>query len=294
MTDSTGSAVAGNPDANASGNEGATNTGTPAANAPWYGSIADAELRGFAELKGWKGLDDAVGSYRNLEKLQGVPPERLLKLPEKADDPAWNDIRAKVGFSVPEKADDYGLDKVEGFDPNFLGPAQAALHKHGVPKDMALAVMQDIAGITGEMEKAFETQRAAKFESELASLRTEWGGRFDELDQLGKRAATEYAQRSGLAAEDLEVMRDALGQAKFNKLWAGIGSSMGEASFVEGTGATPVGPMSPDAALARRNQMVNDADFVQRFQKGDARAVAEWNRVNEALAHAAASTGVVR
>jgi hypothetical protein len=52
--------------------------------------------------------------------------------------------------------------------------------------------------------------------------------------------------------------------------------------------------MTPDAALARRNQMVADQDFVQRYSKGEARAVAEWNRVNEALANAAANTGVVR
>src|SRR4051812_22872278 len=104
MTDTTGSANAGNPDANASGTVDATTTAatttttTAAANAPWYGGVADAELRGFAELKGWKSPDDALVSYRNLEKLQGVPPERLLKLPEKADDPAWSEIHGKLGF----------------------------------------------------------------------------------------------------------------------------------------------------------------------------------------------------
>lgn len=295
MTDSTGSAAAGNPGADASGTEAATNTAaTPAANAPWYGGVADAELRGFAELKGWKSPDDALTSYRNLEKLQGVPPDRLLKLPEKADDPGWKDIHAKLGFAAPDSAEGYGLKDVEGFDPAFIAGTETAFLKHGVPKDMALAVMKDIAGITGELETAYTTQRQATHDGEMSKLRTEWGGRFDELQQLGQRAAAEYLPKSGLDASDMEVMRDTLGPAKFNKLWAAVGSTMGEAAFHDGGSAATLGPMSPDAALARRAQMVADTDFVKRVQSGDARATAEWKRVTETLAHAAGSTGVIR
>lgn len=297
MSDNTGSATAGNPGATASGTEGATTTTTttpPAANAPWYGTIEDAELRGFVELKGWNDPASAIQSYRNLEKLQGVPPERLLKLPEQGDAAGWGEIHKKLGFAAPETAADYGLDKIEGFDPQFIEGAQKALHARGVPKDMAVAVMQDIAAQLGDIETTVETQRQAAFDSDLAKLRTEWGGNFDALTELGKRAAAEFMPKSGLEQGDLDAIRDTIGQAKFNKLWAGIGSSMGEASFHEGGGPAVPGAMTPDAALARRNQMVADQDFIARYQRGEARAVQEWQRVNETLAHSAASTGVVR
>lgn len=299
MTDTTGSATAGNPGADASGTGDAsttatTTTTTAAANAPWYGGVTDAELRGFAELKGWKTPGDALTSYRNLEKLQGVPPERLLKLPEKADDPGWGEIHTKLGFAPPAAATDYGLDKIEGFDPQFVTKAQDILHAHKVPKDMASAAMADIGKVLGELEQAHEQQRLTAFEGDLAKLRTEWGGKFDELSQLGLRAANEYMPKTGLEQGDMDSIRDAIGQAKFNRLWAGIGSSMGEAAFVDGASGAQPGVMSPDAALARRNQMVGDSDFLARFQRGESQAVAEWQRVNSALAHAAGNTGIVR
>lgn len=294
MTDNSGSANAGNPGAPASGNDGAGGGGTPPA--PWYGTVEDAELRGFAELKGWKNPADALKSYRDLEKFQGAPPEQLLRLPANADDKAaWGEVHKRLGFAPPEKADDYGLAQIEGFDPAFVTGAQQALHKHGVPKDMAGAVMKDIGAQLVELETAFNTQRQTQFEGELSALKTEWGGKFDELVETGKRAAAEYMPKAGLEQGDMDAIRDAIGQAKFNKLWAGIGSTMGEAAFHEGgQGSGSLGPMTPDAALVKRNQLVQDQDFLKRYQSGDVRAVAEWNRVNEALAHSAASTGQVR
>jgi len=68
MADEIGSAGGGQPGAGGAGGE-------------WYAGIADEGLRGYVQTKGFKDPGALAESYRNLEKLQGVPQERLLKLP---------------------------------------------------------------------------------------------------------------------------------------------------------------------------------------------------------------------
>lgn len=293
MTDSSGSANAGNPAANAAGSE--NNGGNANNTAPWYGTIEDTELRGFAELKGWKTPADALTSYRNLEKLQGAPPERLLKLPDVEDKAAWAEVHKKLGFAAPEKAEDYGLADLEGFDKDFMGKAAGVFHKNGLPKDMAVGTMKEIGALLKEMEDSYETDRTTRHNADTAALQKEWGANHDGLIETGKRAIAEYMPKTGLEDGDMDAIRDAIGTAKFNKLWAGIGSTMGEAAFHEGKGGDAgLGSMTPEAALARRNQLAFDTDWQKRYQAGDVRAVSEWRAISQVLAHAAASSGTVR
>src|SRR5690349_8033208 len=99
--------------------------GNPGGDAKWYSGFESPELRGFVETKGWKDPGAAVESYRQLEKTIGVPAERLLKLPDKADAPEWKEIRAKVGVGAPEKPEDYGIPVPEGIDPGYAGEVAA-------------------------------------------------------------------------------------------------------------------------------------------------------------------------
>src|ERR1041385_7113969 len=70
--------------------------GTPPP-ANWYSSITDAEDRGFIENKKYPDLAHMVKAHRSLESHLGAPKERLITLPEKADDPKWNEIYGKLG-----------------------------------------------------------------------------------------------------------------------------------------------------------------------------------------------------
>jgi hypothetical protein len=281
----TGSADAGNPGANASGQG--------AADQPWYSTIEDADLRGFAEIKKFKDPAAVLQSYRHLEKMQGVPPERILKLPEAGDDAGMLEVKKRLGFAPPESAADYGLDKLEGFDPDFLRFAGEQFHKAGLPADLVGSTMGEIAGFLKKAEDDFNADRAARDHAEMAALEREWGAEGVALKALAERAANEFKGQIGLEDADMDAMIDALGPAKFNKLFAAIGSTTGEAKFVVGSGAD-LGVMSPDAAGAKMQQLLNDQGWVARHKAGDVSAVNEWNRLVTIRATAAANAGQAR
>ncbi len=275
----TGSDTSGNPGANASG--------------VWYSTIEDADLRGYAENKGFKDPAAVLQSYRHLEKMQGVPPERILKLPEAGDDAGMLEVRKRLGFAPPETAAEYGLDKLEGFDPEFLKFAGEQFHKAGLPADVVGSTMGEIGAFLKKAEDDYNANRAAKDHAEMAALEKEWGAQGTELKALAERAFNEYKGQVGLDDNDMQALVESLGPAKFNKLFAAIGSTTGEAKFVVGSGADS-GVMSPDAAGAKMQQLLNDQGFVKRHQAGDVSAVNEWNRLVTIRAPAAANIGATR
>lgn len=275
----TGSDISGNPGANASG--------------AWYSTIEDADLRGYAENKGFKDPAAVLQSYRHLEKMQGVPPERILKLPEAGDDAGMLEVRKRLGFAPPETAAEYGLDKLEGFDPEFLKFAGEQFHKAGLPADVVGSTMGEIGAFLKKAEEDYNANRAAKDHAEMAALEKEWGAQGTELKALAERAANEFKGQVGLDDNDMQALVESLGPAKFNKLFAAIGSTTGEAKFVVGSGADS-GTMSPDAAAARMNQLLNDQAWVKRHSQGDVSAINEWQRLSLIKATAAANAGQVR
>jgi hypothetical protein len=279
----TGSASAGNPGAIAPVAEGA-------AIPPWYSTIEDADLRVYAENKGFKDPGAVLNSYRHLEKMQGVPADRLLKLPEANDDAGMLAVKQRLGFAPPSSAADYGLDKMEGFDPSFAKFAGDQFLQAGVPAEMATKTMTEIAGYLKKMEADHEANIATRHHSEMAQLDNEWGGKSVELKALAERSATEFKKTVGLEVADMDALIDALGPAKFNKLFAAIGSTTGEAKFVVGSGGDS-GAVSPDAAAAKMDQLLNDKGWVSRHQSGDVAAVNEWNRLVTIKATAAANAG---
>ena len=61
-------------------------SGDGAAAFDWSKQGLDNDAMALVNDRQWKGIPDVLSSYRNLEKLTGVPPERILKLPG-ANDP---------------------------------------------------------------------------------------------------------------------------------------------------------------------------------------------------------------
>src|SRR4051812_7514574 len=75
--------------------------GAPAAPADWTAGLNEA-TRGFVENRGFKDPQTLADSYVNLEKLMGVPKDRLLQVPEKDDDAeGWGKVYNRLGR--PEK-----------------------------------------------------------------------------------------------------------------------------------------------------------------------------------------------
>jgi hypothetical protein len=295
MSDNNGSAAGGQPGANGAGGEGgaAGGQGAGAGGAtPWFSTIEDTELRGFAELKKWGSPADAVKSYRELEKFQGLPPDRLAKVPDKDDAEGWKAFNSRFGWAAPADPKEYALPVPDGHGRDFADAMQTKFHELGVPKELG----QKIAAAANEftLGKMAADDQAIELEhqQQLTQLKTEWGGNFTQLQQLADRASDQVVKSGWLSAEQMEGVRDVLGTAAFMKLFANLGSQQGEAKFVEsGDPASAVGAMTPEAAKVRLKQLTQDQDWQKRFQSGGVRERQEYQQLRHIVAVAASAPG---
>jgi hypothetical protein len=274
MSDNNGSAGAGNP-APGAGDGGGTG-------GAWFDSIPDAELKGFAQTKGWKDPASVVDGYRNLEKLIGAPKERVLKLPEKPDDPGWGEVWGKLGR--PDKPEAYELPIPEGHgDPEFAKGIAEVMHKHGVPKGAAHALAEFNNNYVKNLIETHQREQQQKSAAELSQLKSEWGAKFNENAELSKRAAREF----GVSAEQAQALEGALGTAGMLKLFNSIGSRLAEPKPFEAGGSGDGGSgfgLTPEAAKARIGQLRNDRDWAAKYLAGDVHARQEMERLTRVAA----------
>lgn len=266
MTDNT-------PPADA-GQGGAAPAAAPAATpSEWYAGMPE-DLRGYVQLKGWKDQSAAVESYRNLEKLRGVPAERLLSLPEKADDPAWGQVWERLGR--PQTADQYELSKLEGADPAFAGEASKWFHEAGIPKAQAHALAQKFNQYAAAQQQAADEARAQQAEIEWGELKKEWGQSFPQQEEMARRAARQF----GMDEETLSALEHAMGPKKLMQLWARIGEGLGESPAHGMASGSQSFAMTPEAAKARITQLMGDKEWSAKYIGGNTEAKAEMERLH--------------
>lgn len=250
--------------------------------ASWIKDIVDADNRGLVELKKWDTPDKALQSYRHLESMIGAPPERVLKLPEKPDDPGWGDIKAKLGFAAPDTPEAYELEVPEGFDQDYAKAVAAKAKELGIPKHMLKGLAEHNNGLVKaalEAQEKADTQRQA---DAVAALRLDWGGTYEQTMALAQRAEETVMRETGLSQEAVDAWRSADPQGYY-KLQAYIGSKMGEARRIDGGTAPEQQHMSPEAARVRLKERMADGDWFKRWESGDVEARGEWKRLNSIL-----------
>lgn len=247
----------------------------PAANANWFDGFGD-DLKGYVQNKGWKDPAAVVDSYRNAEKLLGVPADQVLKLP-KSDAPpeAWNDMWAKLGR--PEDPSGYGFKAPEGGDPSFSEWAGKTFHELGMPKAMAeqLAAKYDEFGAA--MQQQAQEAQAAKVESEAAALKLKWGAAHDQ----NTRMAAQAAQNMGLDADTIDALESSMGFAKVMELFHNLGSKMGESDFVSNGSNAGFGALSPEAARSKIAELKADKEWTNRYLSGDRAAREEMSKLHK-------------
>lgn len=259
-------------------------TGAPGANpppAPWFAGFQNPELRGYVETKGFQGPEALADSYRNLERLRGVPADRLLSLPEKPDAPEWDAVWNRLGR--PEKPDGYGLQVPDGQDRTFADRMAATMHKLGVSKSAAAGLNAEWNAFIAEEMAAADRDAQQADAADLAGLRSEWGAKYDEHVELGRRAGREF----GLSEDEFTAVQRALGSGKTLKLFARIGEKMAEPGrFDAGGGSSPGFSMTPDGARARLNALQADKDWAAKYMNGDVAARQEAERLAKIIAGA--------
>ncbi len=284
MSDNAGSVETGNP----------AGQGAPGGEQPWYSGIEDASLRGLAETKGWKNPAEALNSYRQLETHMGVPPERLIKLPDKADAPEWGDIKKKLGFSAPEKPDDYGLTQglPDGADPGFAQAISAKAHELGIPASQMKGLAEFWNSYIGDADSKHQQAEQLKGQVALDSLKTEWGERYNESAELARRAGQEIMSTTGMTADQLNQIEGAIGTAAFLKMFAAVGSkNNAEAPFLGSESGGNRAFLSPDAAKAEIQRLSADVEFGKGFMEEKDRGLQgpytqKWEALNKIAAGA--------
>jgi hypothetical protein len=249
----------------------------------WYSGL-DADLVGWAENRGLTKLDAAAAAaaatkgHFNSEKYMGVPAERLVKIPDwdKADQVEIDQYYTKNGR--PSTPQEYKIPVPEGAPKEFADFAAGMFHKAGLSARQAeqVATMwNDYATIASAQHAE---QQKANIASQEAALRREWGHAYEKNDFL----AGEAIRKLGWEDSKLKALTAAVGFDTAMKLFADIGSKIGEDTYVSG-GKPPSGPMTPAQAQSRIKQLMSDKEFAAKYLNGNAEARNEMNRLHEML-----------
>ena len=265
----------------------------PIAEAPeapsWTAGLAE-DAQGYVENKGWKGADQMLDSYRNLEKAMGAPGDQVLHLPKNAEDAeAWGKVYSKLGR--PEDASGYELNGPEVPEGSLdLTPDLASwAHEAGLSKTQAQSIFEKYNGRMEQAVQEHENQRLEQASADEAALRKDWGGAWEENVAAGSR----FRQKFGINDATMNKLEDALGFRGVLELAAEIGRGLGEHQGMpsgEDSGAGSQFGMTPAAAKAKIADLFLDDKFKSDYLvKGLPEAKARMNRLH-ALAHPEVAT----
>jgi len=258
-----------------------TTTAAPAASVPTATTQTEApktwldgltpELKGYAEIKGFKTEAQVLESYRNFEKFKGVPQERLLTLPDSEDAALWEPVYQKLG--KPATKEDYGI---KTGDEKFDGFAKELFHKTNLSKKQAETVLKEYEVFAQAQEQEYLNQNKVKVESEKTELKKEWGMAYDSKIEVAKVAAKSF----GLDGDTVDKLESVMGHKKTMDFLAQIGSKIGEHDFVSGKTAG-FQPLTPQGAQAKISQLMSDKSFYNRYTTGDKAAKQEFEQLHK-------------
>lgn len=241
----------------------------------------DKDLKGAVEAKGFKDPSSLAKAYLDLEKYKGVPPERLIQIPEKdwAEDPAsWEkEVFSKMGR--PEAAENYKIEPTEDateYDKKLVDWAKKTFFELGLSETQATKFYQKWNELSEA--QALEWQEKAKEQAQEAEreLKTKWGMKYLKNKQVALGAATEF----GVTEQELGTLKQVWGEAKAYEFFQRIGEKMGEDTYIDGSKKTE-GLLSPEAAVYKLEELRNDKEFMNRWMNGDVKAKQEINRLVE-------------
>lgn len=277
MSDSA-AALLGDNGAPAAPAAGVAPTAQPAPGSVWSASF-DEDTRAYVSNKGWKEPTDLLNSYRNLERFAGGAKD-LLELPGPDADPTTLDaFYNRLGR--PEDPDKYGLEVPQGGDPELVNWFKSTAHKNGLTAKQAQALYTEWNGMSGSLQEKLQQQQHQESAQAINTLKGEWGQQYDSMIDMGKRAVAAL----GYDAGRLSAIEDKLGTSEMLKLFATIGSKMGEDQFVDGGRDASGFGVTSESARQQISELKMDKEFMGQYLSGNKDAVAKMRRLMEA-AHA--------
>lgn len=270
--------------------EAATTTTTATAAAPWHQGI-EAGLLGQIQAKGWKldepkaAFETAAKAYFEAQKHLGVPPEKLLRMPEPSAPPADLDaFWQRLG--VPKEAKEYDLANVKfadgtALDDGFVDAMRAGLHRARVPAAAAPEIARTVVSFMENADKEEQALLNGNIVKERETLEKSWGppsgDRFKANMFVAENALKKLAEAIQMPPEQAKLAWDAIsklggiGAASATNMLYEMGRRMGEDRYVSlgGTGTGNL-PMTREAAQAEIQTLKQDKDWWTKYLNGDA------------------------
>jgi hypothetical protein len=150
-----------------------------------------------------------------------------------------------------------------------------AMHAAGLSQRQLNAVATAWNGFVSNQMQAMETERTTASQADVEKLHGEWPGEtFTQREELARRYVRGIVQPA-LGISDTELpqflttIENAIGTAKFLKLFAHAGEKLGEAPFKGGNAQASSFGMTPDQAKAQSKELMADPQFRARAMNKD-------------------------
>lgn len=251
---------------------GGTNTGGTGTQS-WTDGF-DGDLKAYVQTKGFTDPKALADSYRNFEKLQGVPKERLVQLPESLQGEAMNPIWERLGAVKEAKELSIEIPKEFG-DEKLADFMKDTFHKLKVPRAMAEGFAKEFVARQQGMMKTETENVQFEVKTQYEAVKKEWGTAFDKNQNIANAAANKF----GLGVEEVKALGQAMGPAGALKFLHKLGAGLGEGTFVDGSGSGG-DAKTPDQAKSEINGLIKDTDFQRRIKNGDVDAKKKWDRLH--------------
>jgi hypothetical protein len=257
---------------------GGTPPAAPPAAAPpaafdWKAAGLDVEGLAVVNDRQWKTPADLVTSYRNLEKLTGVPPEQIVKLPKGMDPALMGEVYDKLGR--PKSPAEYKLAETE---TPYMKAIAEAMHEAGLNTVQAKKLADKQNAFIESENTRLQKEYEQKVSADINSMKSEWLDKYDSNIAVAKKAAAAF----GMTVEQVNALEKTLGFAGTTNFLYNIGAKIGEAEFVQNGGQPgEFAGMSVESARGQLDILMKDRSFVQRFNskdpvvRGEARALKE-------------------
>lgn len=251
----------------------APTTTAPAPSTEWTAGLND-ELKGYAQTKGFKDPAAVLESYRNFEKLQGVPSDRVLKIPESMDTPEGRAIWEKLGR--PKDAKDYSIEIPKEYgDEQLVEWVRSVADKGNMTQKQVETFVNEWNARSEAIVKAENEKVTAEYQAQEANLKRDWGQTFEQNINVARQACNSI----GISKEQVDAIESALGYEGTMRLLHKLGSATGEAQFV--SGQSNGGQVGPEQAKSRIAQLQTDKGFISRYISGDTEAKREFERLHQ-------------
>lgn len=243
----------------------------------WYSGLADESIRGYAEIKGWNSIDDAILSHQQLETVIGADKAgNTLVMPTKDSTP--EQVAAyyeKLG--VPKTAADYKL-LADGQEPTeFTGKAAEWFKEANVPAESAQLLANKFNEYAAAQQEAADQKFYQESEAKLAAFKA--SPKYTEDAYYFQQAVTALGK-----GNDLPALERAMGFDWVRDHFTALGRGMGEHKYVAGAGGAM--GLTPEGAKMQLKKFQDPATY-QKWVNGDPTLTQEYEQLTRIIAASA-------